>query len=542
SLLRQEAARGTEKAAGSLGQLFNGVFQGHATRDLGRDEPADGDWTTVRRSFVVRRRTVQQLGGATTEVNLGAATLSAPGLSGTATTHFGTKGREVAASLLNDNLRNALAASGMLDGQTVELADAQQTGPSTRSLGDQPAMELRLNAPAEGFGQVVLATDEAGVVTWHVAIDGAGTRGAAPSAQRRYLVPQSVPTEQAADTRGLLGVLGKKILKELVFPLVDPIAGEIGAMFVNAMEKSRWPYRIRHFTPNDYTLDAAPAMTGDDWRRLSRGRALLFVHGTFSRAHLAFSQLPVDYMTELHRRYDGRVFAFDHFTLSHDPRENIRQLLTFIPDGTTLDVDIVCHSRGGLVSRVLSERLSEFDMRSRSLRVNRIVFVGAPNAGTPLADPKRMGDLLDIFTNAFDYLPDNGVTDVLSMILSVVKQLAVGTLKGLDGLQSMYSESEYAKQMNSGARHGDTKYFAITSNARPSEPGLKRLIVTKGLNTLMGGANDLVVPTEGVFKENGSGYFPIEDKLVLEGSDGVSHTHYFASDSARRRMLEWLGG
>jgi hypothetical protein len=431
----------------------------------------------------------------------------------------------------------------MIDGQTVEVSGAQQRGPSTRSVGDQPAMELRLNAPAEGFGQLVLATDEVGVVTWHVAPPDAasGTRGAvARGGTRSYLIPQSVPGEQAAGSRGLLGVLGKKVLKELVFPLIDPIGGEIGAMFVNSMEKARWPYRARLFQPDDFTSDAARIMTGDDWARLSKGRALLFIHGTFSRAHLAFGQLPVDFMAELHRRYDGRVFAFDHFTLSHDPRENIRQFLKTIPDGTNLDVDIVCHSRGGLVSRVLSERLSEFDMESRRMRVNRIVFVGAPNAGTPLADPKRMGDMLDVFTNVLDFLPDNGVTDILTMILSVVKQLAVGTLKGLDGLQSMYGDGDYAKRMNSGARGSDAKYLAITSNARPSEPGLKRLLVTKGLNTLMGGANDLVVPTEGVFKENGSGYFPIEERVVLEGSDGVSHTHYFGSDIVRRRMLQWL--
>ncbi len=57
------------------------------------------------------------------------------------------------------------------------------------------------------------------------------------------------------------------------------------------------------------------------------------VHGTFSRSHLAFGHLPPSFVEGLHRQYGGRVFAFDHFTLSHDPRENVRRFLAKVPDG-----------------------------------------------------------------------------------------------------------------------------------------------------------------------------------------------------------------
>ncbi len=544
SLLQQAGTRGVGTT--SLGALFNGVFQGHGTRDLGRNEPADGDWTTVTRSFVVRRRTTQSLPGTAAAVSLGAATLVASGLTGTAATHFGSKGHEVAKALIKPELRDALEASGIADGQTIEIRGARESGVAARSLGDQPAMELQLNAPPEGFGQLVMATDELGVVSWHLAASG-GTRGtsAAPS-KRSYLVPQSVPADAPAGSRGLLGAAGKKVLKELVFPLIDPVLGEVGASFVNAMEKKRAPYRVRAFQPDDFAGNAARVIEGDDWKRLASGRALLFVHGTFSRSHLAFSQLPVDYMAELHQRYGGRVFAYDHFTLSHDPRENVKRLIESIPDGTALDVDVVCHSRGGLVSRMIAERLAEFELKGRTLRVGRVVFVGAPNAGTPLANPQKLGDLIDVLTNVLDLIP--GVTDILTLVLGVVKQLAVGSLSGLDGLQSMYPGGEFLTRMNAGGSRGETKYFAITSDAKPTDPGLRRLLVTKGLNKLMagpndpGGPNDLVVPTNGVFKENGSAYFPIEERLLLEGSDGVSHTHYFESERVRRKMLEWLSG
>jgi pimeloyl-ACP methyl ester carboxylesterase len=544
SVLQQKGVRSLGGKASPLGDLLDSVFQGKGTRDIGRDAPIDADWTTVSRSFVVRRKATKELSSTGKAVELGGARLVTQGLSGTATTHFGRNGRKEAASLVSGGLHDALAAAGVEERQTVEVAAAQETGPATRSVGDQPAMELQLRDPGAGFGQMVMAADELGVVSWHVAAPSTApaTRGASAAPTRTYLIPRSVPSERptAPGTRGIVSALGRKVLKELVFPLIDPIVGEIGAGFVNRMETKRWPYRVRTFQPDDFTSDAAREVTGADWTRLSRGRALLFVHGTFSRAHLAFGQLTPELLAELHRRYDGRVFAYDHFTLSHDPAENVKRFLAAMPSQVGLDVDIVCHSRGGLVSRMLVERLATFGADPRRFRVGRVVFVGSPNAGTPLASPTRTGDFVDVCTNVLDVLPDNGVTDVLTMIISVVKQLAVGVLGGLDGLQSMNPEGEFARQLNTGARSGEAKYFAITSNATPTEAGLKRLLVTKGLGKLMAGANDLVVPTEGVFRENGSGFFPIEDRLVLDGGEGVTHTHYFGNERVRRKMLEWL--
>lgn len=43
-----------------------------------------------------------------------------------------------------------------------------------------------------------------------------------------------------------------------------------------------------------------------------------------------------------------------------------------------------------------------------------------------------------------------------------------------------------------------------------------------------------------MFGENGSGFFPIEDKLVFDGNDGVAHTGFFDDERARVKMMEWL--
>jgi len=550
SIIQQAGVRSVEaRRATPLSNLLQHTFQGRPSRGVVMAPPADAlaeDWTTVARSFVVRRRTTATIPASGT-VAIGSATLASSGMSGTVSTFFGPKGRQEAAHLVGDSLGAALAESGMEVRQTIAITDARETGPASRSASDPGVVELSLPDPGSGFGQLVMAADELGVVSWHFAPPSSmgASRGnaIAGSTPRRYVIPRAIPAEESGSSasRGLIGVLGNRFLKEMVFPLIDPIIGEVSATFVNRMEQHRWPYRIRAFGPDDHATEATQAIDTAGWSRLGNGRALLLVHGTFSRSHLAFGQMPKAYVEELHRMYGGRVFAFDHFTLSHDPKENVRRLLAQVPDGTSLDFDIICHSRGGLVSRILSEKQGELSLGERSFRVGKVVFVGAPNAGTSLADPKHLGQVIDVFTNLLSFVPSAGVTDVLTMIMGVLKQLATGALAGLDGLGAMRPDGEFTKWINSGERTGDTKYYALASNVTPVDPGLRHFVMSRGLNKLLNGANDFVVPTQGVWGENGSAFFPIADKLVLEGSEAVSHTRFFSDPRAQAQIMTWLG-
>jgi hypothetical protein len=547
-VLEQHGVRSASLASGAsspLAELLRRTFHGGATRDIVMVPAASEDWTTVSRSFVLRRRTSVPLPEKDTPVAIGTATLVAPGLAGTATTGFGRKGREEADRRVTGELHRALDASGIETRQTIEIAGAEERGPASRSIGDRPALEVRLPDPGPGYGQMVLAADELGVVSWCFGPPppAATTRGIGPVAgARTYLVPQTVPAEipPAAGARGIVGLLGSKLIKELVFPLIDPVLGEVSASFALRLEQKRSPYRLRTFTPDDYAIDAAGTIDSEGWARLAGGRALLMVHGTFSRTHLAFGRLPRAYVESLHRLYGGRVFAFDHFTLSHDPRENVRWFLSQVPEAAGLTIDIVSHSRGGLVSRLLSEKQGEFSVGARRLRVGKVVFVGAPSAGTALADPEHIGTVLDVFTNLLNIIPDNGIVEVLTMIVEVAKQVAIGALGGLAGLQSMRPNGEFTTWMNAGTRSGETQYFAVASNVTPAEPGLRHLALSRGLNRILQGAHDFVVPTEGVFAANGSGFFPIDDRLVLEGTGAAAHTAYFADARVRERILAWL--
>ena len=125
-------------------------------------------------------------------------------------------------------------------------------------------------------------------------------------------------------------------------------------------------------------------------------------------------------------------------------------------------------------------------------------------------------------------------------MVTVAKMAAVGAAKGLPGLMAMQPGGQFAKTMNAGERTGDTRYFALASDYSPGEPGLRALLRDRLMDKVFGGGNDLVVTTDGVFAANGSGYFPIEDRHVFDGTSGVSHTTFFESRAARDKVMGWL--
>jgi len=477
-------------------------------------------------------------------VPIGLAVLYTPGLAGTAQSLDPVSDDLRASEASTAELETALANEDVAPQQTIEITGAYEVpdgGGQTRSTAaGEPAIVLEVPGPGTGLGQVVLAQDESGVITWNLPHDAQGEAAASRGADTlTYVIRRHVPAESDGDpeTRGLLGAVGKKLLKVLVFPLVDPLIEKGAKSLAGAWEKSKRPYRCRSFAPGDYRDPTGTPIDGDRWGDLAGERALLLLHGTFSRAHSGFGAMPPTLVKELHDHYGGRVLAFDHFTLAHDPLRNAIELAKLVPDGTRLNVDVLCHSRGGLVARPHAERPPD-ELRDK-LDVNRIVFVATPNAGTVLADGEYMGDLVDRYTTLLNLFPDNGVTETLEAIITVVKQLAVGALAGLDGLASMRPGGEFLTELNDGGQP-DAEYFALASNFEPQR-GL-RAFATDGIidRVFAAAANDLVVPTDGVHAANGSGRFPITELESFAEADAIHHSGFFANARAGDRILGWL--
>jgi len=475
--------------------------------------------------------------------------LRTPGLAGRVRT-ISTSGQQMRSEAQwTSALAEALENEDVEPQTIVEISDTHETdapgGAGTRSTSfGEPAIELEVPGPSSGWGQLVLYTDESGVATWEFAEaeDGSPdtTRGTQP---RTYVVRRTVPPVGPGEdgaTRGVLGSIGKKVIGVLAFKLIDPVLGAVGEKFAEKWEGLKRPYGLRTFDPDTYRDAAGPSLQQADWTRLGEGKALLFVHGTFSRSYTGFSGLSPQVVKDLHQMYEGRVFAFDHFTLSHSPQQNIEWLLGQVPVDVDLDVDIVCHSRGGLVSRTLAEKQGELSTGGRRVNVDKLVLVAAPNGGTILTDTNHMSAFIDTYTNLFNFVPDNGVTEVLEGIITVAKHIAIGAVKGLRGLQAMHPSGDFLSWLNVPT-DVESRYYAMAGNYEPADRGWALWAKDHLMDAIFESNNDLVVPTAGVYDINGSSKFPVEERLEFGSDAGINHTTFFADAIVQEKLLSWLG-
>jgi pimeloyl-ACP methyl ester carboxylesterase len=506
-----------------------------------------------------------QLTGSSQAIALGEGyQIRAPGVHGTAELRrprpIADRSRARVAEDGTSALDAALANANITEVRQIDLSlkstPAATAVRSLRSIDGQEMLELQVPDLGPETGQLVMACDETGVLTWHLPIDEQqriqtpATRGVGNA--KRFLIPATRLQPASAEMSGkrsLIGVIGKKLLKVLIYPVLDPVIGKISDVFAERWEEKNRPYGLRDFSPDNFRNPAGPTIEGNDWARLAGGPALLFIHGTFSTAHSAFSQIPDTVFAELHQRYGGRVFAFNHFSLSHDPRRNIEWLVAHVPAGQSLEVDIVCHSRGGLVARTLAQSPSMFGLDTSPFKVRRVIFVGVPNNGTPLTNPDHMVQMIDRYSSILNLFPTGAVTETLEAILTVIKVIGHGALKGLRGLAAMCPDSSFLNMLNAGHETG-AGYYAIAADFEPVHDGLKALLTGTVTDAVMDRVfkqvpNDLVVPEPGVYGENGNAAFPIADTgrlLLAPVGAGIIHTTLFSYPPGLDRLQAWLPG
>jgi hypothetical protein len=452
--------------------------------------------------------------------------------------------RTIAADTLDALLKN----SGLRLDKVIVLPPASSSGAREFTGGAPPPPNATLDVEVgDDESCVLLVEDESsGALSWvipDIAREGreaAGPRGLARTL--RFTLPLA-SIAQAQGARGFrdLSDLGKKI-KSYFFKVTDELLGPIIHGFAKKWETKHRPTFTRTFGPDDYQNDDPnfPPLNEAGWRRLSQGRALLFVHGTFSTSG-AFGPLEPSAIAEFSRRYGGRMFAFNHPTMTADPRENAIAFLSDIPASVKLEIDIVCHSRGGLVARQIAA-LGEV---AGSVAVRRIVFVGATNAGTALADDDHMVEMIDRFTTIAKFIPEGTVKKIVDALVLVVKVIGHGFLHDLEGLSAMNPSGEFLRTLNvpSGAA---PDFFAIASDFEP-KPDTPFLSLTRVEDLAVDrvfddAANDLVVPRDGVFSKNGAGGFPIADARCLKygPADAIIHTEFFSEPRTGAKLLEWL--
>ena len=374
----------------------------------------------------------------------------------------GMRGEE----LTTEEFHQALADAGLDEQLSVVISQHQEITPAagTRGSGGADDIEVNVPEPGDGNGQVLLYAAEDGSLSWHLAEDVRPTEAPDRGGERRtYRIPRAVvpPEEQEQDAhRGIVGAIGKKVLKVLVFPLVDPVLGKVGDHFVTRWEDKQ-PAEPR-------ALDACrrlPQGRGavvhrrrlDDLPRRPRpaARARHLLHGPRRlRRHPAGDDGGA--AREV-RRPGRRLRPPQHLGHAEGERRPPRRSGA---RGGTVEIDVVTHSRGGLVGREIAS--------AGDLDVRGLVMVAAPNAGTVLADRKHLSDLLDRVTDLAQFVPDNGVTDTLGIVFAVVKQLAVGAVGGLDGLMAMNPAEGYLAELN-GRPASAAQVRAIAADYEPPQ-------------------------------------------------------------------------
>jgi hypothetical protein len=490
-----------------------------------------------------------QLVGDTRTIDLGGGfRIVAPGLKGTATVLGprapGTRGPQDAKQALDD----AFAATDVQEVADVELQVSEQALPPNskpmRGPEGTDAFEFMAPDPGPDKAQVVLSLDEAGAMRWHFPLNDDNTiqppsvRG--PGNMKVYRIPKAVgtpPPAAAGTERGLMGAIGKKLLKVLVYPVTDRILGPLTEFAVGKWEKAKRPYALRRYLPGDQA-----ELVPGDWAKLTAGRSLLLVHGTFSTAKSAFAALEGDTLKALAGKYQDRVFAFDHPSLSASPVDNAKWFFSQLPAGHNLDVDIVCHSRGGLVSRCISGWAHKFTQDPDRFKVGKLVLVGVPNQGTLLAKADHMVEFLDRMTTALNVFPDFFITDILEGILTVVKVVGHAGAKALDGLAAMNPGNEFLTSL-ADANLSRTRIFAVGGDFEPKTAGLSAAFCLAGEalvdRIFKDQPNDLVVPTAGMSAWNGHNIDPANFLSFAPGS-GILHTNYFRHKDTAARLLAWL--
>jgi hypothetical protein len=286
------------------------------------------------------------------------------------------------------------------------------------------------------------------------------------------------------------------------------------------------------------------------------GRTLLFVHGTFTNAANMLSEFMTTdggglrFLNRAVKKYD-RLLFFDHPTLSVSPVINALELGRAMA-GSSGQLDVIAHSRGGLVVRWWLEAFGS-SLRLASNAQVRAVLAGSPLHGTSLAAPDKIQHAMSLLSNIGTFAEKTmnlvGLSNpflwvaekLVEVIVSVTGALArtplidalTALVPGLSG-QSAVNNNHEINRLRIGPCAVDPAYYAIMSNFETSNPTWrfwrnfrKERLADLATDIVFPGDNDLVVDTSSMTD------FGVP-RLRLAGaacdfatSDEVWHCNYF---------------
>ncbi|MFD1614006.1 DUF7379 domain-containing protein [Gelatiniphilus marinus] len=294
---------------------------------------------------------------------------------------------------------------------------------------------------------------------------------------------------------------------------------------------------------------------------------LLLLHGTLSTTNDAFFKLndKNEAWNDMVELYDNQILALEHHTLSVSPLQNALDFLKACPKGCSLD--ILSHSRGGLVADILAKcdhrnpivgfskneigiLFSDDDeacnqelmqsinkvAKTKKITVNKVVRVAAPASGTTILS-RRVDHFFNLFLNAVSLAFGIGnpiYHTAKAFLLELISQKENPEV--LPGLNAMMPESLFQKMMNVSDTSVVSDLYNIAGDADVSGINFNSLKVILA-NLFYKDDNDLVVDTKrmehGVKRKEGIYKF-----LAKGGS--TNHFNYFSADNSSKAIIEAL--
>ena len=429
-----------------------------------------------------------------------------------------------------------------------EVADefVAQPKPATRGQPGGPgALDFSYDVGADEAA-IVSIRHPSGALTFHLPVQSTSRGGRHPNQMRFVVTVRSTDVETGR--RGAVTSAIKVVVIKVGKAGADKIVSLVLPKLVAAFEKNTWAKRGLKEGWLKVAADTLSAGSLAAGRPSSAERSLLLVHGTFSNAAAAYRPLASSTFFERTKGiYGDRIYAFDHFSLSRTPEENVRMLLEGLPPQTTT-FDVITHSRGGLVLRTLVERADAFGPLADRFKLGHAVLVASPNEGTPLATPQRWSDTVGWVANLLELFPDNPFSTGAEFVANGLVWLARHASGDIPGLHAMDGSGDLIAGLQSPPGPPENAYSALVANYNPSGQVLLRMLDT-GVDQFFGSANDLVVPSEGGWRIDQPGAAHIAAARIgcfgpggnLPG-DAVTHVNFFSRPETVDFLVHALSG
>ncbi len=304
---------------------------------------------------------------------------------------------------------------------------------------------------------------------------------------------------------------------------------------------------------------------------------LVLIHGTASSTKGSFGEaIGTDFMNFINETYGNRILAFQHRTLTENPLQNVKQLVSNLPKNCVLH--LITTSRGGLVGEILSRFCNSSSLNgfnptemailkkeypnsyyseiektiieinailiNKKIKIEKFIRIACPAGGTTLAS-KRLDFFLNITLNLIGVATGMAANPIYMAFRNLTAAAIDSKNKPeiLPGLEVQNPGSPFIKALNcpidlenpDGRIVINNSLVVIAGNSKPALKLNAIWIIASKLFFLR--KNDLVVDTDtmtlGTRRSGKVQRFFYEDNQL-------NHFKYFENSITNRAILTAL--